>query len=65
MVKSLLRLILLLIVLVLVLKYIPPINDIARSNLPEPVLDLLGEHPKGLLEKGLDQIDSVIDKIKD
>jgi len=65
MIKSLLRIILLLIVVVLLIKYIPPINDLAKSNLPEWILDLLGEDPLNLLEKGLDQVESVIDKIKD
>ncbi len=62
--KNLLRIILVLIVIVLAIKYVPPVNDIARSNLPGPVLELMGEKPKNVFEKGLDQIDSVIDKIK-
>ncbi|MCP4755870.1 MAG: hypothetical protein GY866_33835 [Proteobacteria bacterium] len=61
MIKSLLKLIVLLIAFVVLVKFVPPVQDLAREYLPGQVLDLIGESPKGIMEKGLDR---VVDKIK-
>lgn len=61
--KSILRVMMVLIVLVLVVKLVAPVNDVAREYLPEPLLRLIGEEPKGLLEKGTDGVKGLIDKI--
>ncbi|MDT8445284.1 MAG: hypothetical protein RRB13_00140 [bacterium] len=58
-------LILALALLVLALKYIPPVNDWARGNLPEAVLSLIGERPKNFLERGADGLGKGLEKATD
>lgn len=48
---SLYQLILVLVILVIAIKYAPPVNSWARSNLPESVLILIGEKPKNVFER--------------
>ena len=62
--KNILRVIIVLIVVVLIIKLVPPVNDVAREYLPEPVLKLMGEEPKGIFEKGADGVKDLIGKIK-
>ncbi len=59
-----LKLIVLLIALIAIIKYIPPANDLAREHLPEQVLDLIGEDPKGVFEGGVDGFDGFVDNLK-
>ena len=40
------------------IKFVEPVNNWARGNLPEELLNLLGEKPKGLFEKVGDLIKS-------
>jgi len=62
--KNILRVLILLVVIVLLVKLVPPVNDVARTYLPAPVLKLIGEQPKGVLEKGSDKVKDFIGKIK-
>ncbi len=50
----------LVILLVLFIKLVPPVKSLAREVVPVPLLHLIGEEPKGLLEKGLDDLKSLI-----
>ena len=49
-----------LILLILLIKLVRPVNSIARGALPAALLHLIGEEPKGLLEKGLDDLRSLV-----
>ncbi len=60
MTKNILRVTILLIAIILVIKLVPPLNDAAREYLPEPVLKLIGEEPKGIFEKGADKVKDLI-----
>lgn len=62
--KNILRIIILLIAIILLVKLVPPVNDVARAHLPAPVLKLIGEQPKGVLEIGADKVKDFIGKIK-
>lgn len=62
--KNILRVIIALVVIILLIKLVPPVNDVAREYLPTPVLKLIGEQPKGILEKGADSVKDFIGKIK-
>ena len=53
--KTFFGLIIFLTALVLAIKFVEPVNDLARTHLPEPVLEIIGEKPKNLLEKGIDK----------
>ncbi len=72
--NGLVQLVLVLIILVIIIKFVPPVNDWARGNLPEPVLTIIGEKPKSIFEKGgdflgkgikkgSDAVDNLVDKI--
>jgi len=50
------QLILVLAILVLAIKYVPPMNHWARTNLPESILTLIGEKPKNIFERSADRI---------
>ena len=50
-VKNFIIVVLITIIVVGSLKYVEPVNSWARGNLPEEVLKILGEKPKGLFEK--------------
>lgn len=61
-------------ILVAAIKFVEPVNDWARGSLPEGILELIGEEPKGLfgrgsdliedsLNKGSDVVDDLVDKI--
>ncbi len=58
--KNIMRIIILLIAIILMIKLVPPVNDAAREYLPTPVLKLIGEQPKGILEKGMDSVKDLI-----
>ncbi|TRZ75935.1 MAG: hypothetical protein D4R93_04130 [Deltaproteobacteria bacterium] len=60
--KSLYQLILVLVILVIAIKYVPPVNSWARANLPESVLTLIGEKPKDVFERSADMIGESIKK---
>lgn len=60
--KSLYQLILVLVILVIAVKYVPPVNNWARGNLPESILALIGEKPKDVFERSLDRIEEGIKK---
>lgn len=60
--KILYQLILVLVILVIAIKYVPPVNSWARSNLPESVLTLIGEKPKNVFERSADVISESIKK---
>ena len=73
--KSLYQLILVLVILVIGIKYVPPVNSWARANLPESVLTLIGEKPKNVFErsadmigesikKGTNLVDDIVEKVK-
>ncbi len=62
--KNILRIIVFLIAVILIVKLVPPVNDVAREYLPAPVLKLIGEQPKGIFEKGADSVKDLISKIK-
>ena len=57
---KILKLLAALILLVVVIKFVPPINNIARENLPAPVLKLIGEKPMGVLEKGMNRLNDLV-----
>lgn len=59
--KNYIILALFLVVLVLCIKFVPPVRDLAREHLPAPVLNIIGEKPYNALEKG---IKTGIDAIK-
>lgn len=72
--KGLVQIILVLIIMVIAIKYVPQVNDWARGNLPEAVLTIIGEKPKGIFEwgsdsisdglkKGSDMVDDLVDKV--
>ncbi|MBM4314826.1 MAG: hypothetical protein FJ122_13055 [Deltaproteobacteria bacterium] len=60
--KSLYQLILVLVILVIAIKYVPPLNSWARATLPESVLTLIGEKPKNVFERSADVISESIKK---
>lgn len=60
--KKLITLIILLAAGVAAIKYVEPVKDWARETLPEDVLTLIGEEPKGLFEKGADAISEGLEK---
>jgi hypothetical protein len=60
--KSFYQLILVLVILVIAIKFVPPVNSWARGNLPESVLTLIGEKPKNIFERGSDIIGNSIKK---
>lgn len=60
--KSLFQLILVLVILIIAIKFVPPVNNWARGNLPEAVLTLIGERPKNVFERGSDIIGNSIKK---
>jgi len=57
--KTIFRLIVLLACLVGAIKFIPPVNQVAREILPGAVLKVIGEKPQSALERGVDQIKGV------
>jgi len=61
--KMILRLIILAIAILLVIKWVPVVNDAAREYLPPPVLKLIGEQPKGIFGEGVDGAKVIIAKI--
>ena len=42
-----------------ILQYVPPINDMAKKNLPEPLLEIIGENPMKILETGMEKVEEV------
>ena len=64
MTNNILRVIILLIMIILVIKLVPPVNEAVREYLPEPVLKLIGEEPKGIFEKGADTVKEIIRKVE-
>ncbi len=62
--KGLIQIIIVIAILVVAIKFVPPINDWARGNLPEPVLTLIGEKPKNVFERGGDAISDGLNKTK-
>ncbi|MBU3917241.1 hypothetical protein KKA14_17035 [bacterium] len=73
--KSIAKLIIVLVVIVVVIKFVEPVNNWARGNLPQEVLALIGEKPKSIFEKSSDFIgdnvkkgtgivEDIIDKVK-
>ncbi|MCG8337470.1 MAG: hypothetical protein MJE63_23455 [Proteobacteria bacterium] len=62
--KGIFRLIIVLAIVILAIKFVPPVNNWARGNLPEPVLALIGEKPKNIFERGSDAIGNTIQKGK-
>ena len=73
--KSIAKLIIVLALVVVAIKLIEPVNDWARGNLPEEILTLIGEKPKGIFERSSDfigdtmkegsgVIEDIVDKIK-
>ena len=74
--SKLIKLIILLVAIIAAIKLVPFVNDVAREYLPEEVLALIGEKPKGFFEKstdvlqeglnkGADVIEDIADKIRD
>ncbi len=61
--KKIVGVIVVIIIVVSMIKFVPPINDIARENLPASILNLIGEKPKGLFEKGLDRVNGVLESL--
>tara|TARA_B100000614_G_C14548131_1_gene492879 strand:- start:1375 stop:1557 length:183 start_codon:yes stop_codon:yes gene_type:complete len=49
--KNLIIIFLISVIVVGSIKFVEPVNKWARGNLPEEVLKILGEKPKGLIEK--------------
>jgi len=73
--NGLVQILLVLILMVIIIKFVPPVNDWARDNLPEPVLTIIGEEPRSVFERGSDilgkglkkgseAVDDLVDKIK-
>ncbi|MBU2510467.1 hypothetical protein KJ966_03985 [bacterium] len=62
--KSLIQLIFVIAILVIAIKFVPPVNDWARGNLPESLLTLIGEKPKNIFERGNDAISDGMKKTK-
>ena len=56
------KLVVILLIVIALIKFVPPINDLARENLPESVLGLIGEKPMGLFERGSDLMGDSIEK---
>lgn len=63
--KSWVSLILFLALVIVTIKFVPPVNDWARGNLPAPVLRSIGEEPKNFLERGMDDIGEGIEDAAD
>ncbi len=62
--KGLIQIIFVIAVLVVAIKFVPQVNDWARGNLPESVLTLIGEKPKGIFERSSDVISDGLKKTK-
>ena len=73
--KGLWQIVFVIIIVVIAIKFVPPVNNWARGNLPEPLLTVLGEKPKSVFERGSDFIgdslkkgsnlvDDLVDKVK-
>ena len=58
--KSILPPIIALILVIAAIKWVPPVNSIAREYIPGVLLNLIGEEPKGVFEKGLDDLKSLV-----
>ncbi|MBF0274518.1 MAG: hypothetical protein HQK84_04720 [Nitrospinae bacterium] len=54
-----------LVILVITIKFVEPVNDFARTHFPEPILSLLGEKPKGIIEKSLDKVEKGLEDMGD
>ncbi len=63
--KGIYQLIIVIAILVIAIKFVPPVNKWARGNLPEPILSLIGEKPQNIFERGSDTIGNTIEKGKD
>jgi hypothetical protein len=63
--NGLFQILVILVLLVVMIKFVPPVNDWARGNLPESVLTLIGEEPQSALEKGTDFLGKELKKGKD
>ena len=42
--------------LVVAIKFVGPVNNLARTHLPESVLSIIGEKPKGFVERSVDTV---------
>ena len=62
MTKGFTQILFVLIILVFAIKFVPPVKDWARGNLPESLLTMIGEEPKGLFELGSDSISDGLKK---
>lgn len=62
--KGIVQIAIVIAILVFAIKFVPPINDWARGNLPEPVLAIIGEKPKNIFERGADKLGNSLKKGK-
>lgn len=60
--KSWIQMLIVIIIVVFAIKFVPPINDWARSSLPEPLLTVIGEEPKNIFERGSDFMKDGVEK---
>ncbi len=51
------------VITVALIKFVPQVNSFARDYLPEGLLELIGENPKGIFEKGLDKVGDVMESL--
>ncbi len=63
--RSIIQILIVLIFIVIAIKFVPQVNDWARGNLPEEILTVIGEKPKGIFEFGSDSISDGIKKGSD
>lgn len=62
--KKLVFLILIVLILcVVAIKFVPPINDIARDHLPDEILTLIGEDPKNIFEQGVGKAKDALNSV--
>lgn len=47
------------------IKLIPEVNDMAKENLPNEILTIIGEEPMNIFEKGIDKAKDVMNSAFD
>ena len=57
--KKIIWLIILAVATIATIKYVPPISNFAREHLPETLLGMIGESPKGDFESGVEKLTAV------
>jgi len=58
--QPLIVLLLLCLLVIMAIKFVPSVNNLARESLPAPLLKAMGEKPKGILEQQMDDFKKLV-----